>query len=172
MFAEASTPKSPIDRFLQSIDRTAERLGLSVPAIVHLETLRQLPPGTFGRAWADFLDQNQLTAFTTGPRRKQLHDGIHILTGYGSDAIGEAEVQAFLLGTKLHPLNLLILSGLLKMIYSKKSGAPLACPRPVIRQRLLQAYQRGRQSNLDPDTWEPERFWELSLVEVQAIFRI
>jgi ubiquinone biosynthesis protein Coq4 len=37
----------------------------------------------------------------SGPRRQQLHDGIHVLTGYGTDPVGEAEVQAFLLGLKV-----------------------------------------------------------------------
>lgn len=172
MFADASPAPSRVDRFLQRVDRTAERLGLSIPAIVHLESLRQLPPGCFGRAWADFLDQNNLQAFTTGPRRKQLHDGIHILTGYGSDELGEAEVQAFLLGAKLHPLNLLLLAGLVRILYTQKSAESQSDSRSRIRQRLWQAYQRGRQSNLDPDNWQPERFWELSLAEVRAIFRV
>ncbi|MBW4488011.1 MAG: ubiquinone biosynthesis protein COQ4 [Trichocoleus desertorum ATA4-8-CV12] len=70
----------------------------TVPTIVNLALSRSLPTGTFGGAWADFLDQNGRSPLTTGFRHKQLHDGIHILTGYGSDSLAEAEVQAFLLG--------------------------------------------------------------------------
>ncbi len=66
-----------------------------MPPIVEIEKLRSLPSGTFGRTWADFLDAHHLPPMTTGPRRKQLHDGVHVLTSYGTDPIGEAKVQAF-----------------------------------------------------------------------------
>lgn len=39
-------------------------------------------------------------------------------------------------------------------------------------ERLWQAYQRGYQSQFDPDNWQPELLWHLSLVEVQALFSI
>ncbi|MEO1377212.1 MAG: Coq4 family protein [Cyanobacteria bacterium J06635_10] len=98
--------KEKVQRFFDFIDNFAEARGASVPQIVELEKLRSLQEGSFGRAWADFLDENNLQPLTTGMRRKQLHDGIHVLTGYGSDSIGEAEVQAFLLGAKFGLFNL------------------------------------------------------------------
>lgn len=94
----ANSPKA--ERFLQVTARVSEQFGLNVPPIVDIKALRQLPIGTFGRLWADTLDAHKLSPLTAGSRRQQLHDGIHILTGYGVDPIGEAEVQAFLLGAK------------------------------------------------------------------------
>ncbi|MDM9380283.1 Coq4 family protein [Chlorogloeopsis sp. ULAP01] len=108
---------SRIQKFLDLVDRITEKKGLNVPQVVYVEKLRSLPVGSFGRTWADFLDKNNIVPFTTGPRRKQLHDGIHILTGYGTDPIAEAEVQAFLLGAKFRLANLLIGLGLLRMIH-------------------------------------------------------
>jgi ubiquinone biosynthesis protein Coq4 len=81
--------------YLNLIDRLAQAQGLNMPPIVEIEKLRSLPSGTFGRTWADFLDAHHLPPMTTGPRRKQLHDGVHVLTSYGTDPIGEAKVQAF-----------------------------------------------------------------------------
>ncbi|MEP0869975.1 ubiquinone biosynthesis protein COQ4 [Trichocoleus desertorum AS-A10] len=164
----ASNPR--VERFFKLIDRIAELRGRNVPTIVNLTTLRSLPTGTFGRAWADFLAQHGLSPLTTGSRRKQLHDGIHILTGYGSDSIGEAEVQAFLLGTKFSTTNLLIGLGLLRLLYQQlpQNQTPKFSQMPW--ERLKQAYQRGQRSRLEPDTWQPEQLWQLPLAQVQALF--
>jgi ubiquinone biosynthesis protein COQ4 len=160
-----------IEKFLDCVDRASDQLGMSVPQIVHLAQLRLMPLDSFGRAWANFLDQQKLTPLTTGPRRKQLHDGIHVLTGYGTDLIGEAEVQAFLLGTKFQMVNLMLGLGLLRIIHRQIDRQQhLGNERNVVWKRLWHAYQHGRNSQVNPDTWEPEKLWELPLKEVQAIF--
>ena len=127
------------ERLFDFIDKFAQTRGASVPQIVEIEKLRSLRERTFGRAWADFLDENNLQPLTTGMRRKQLHDGIHVLTGYGSDSIGEAEVQAFLLGAKFGLINLLIGIGLLQVIHKR-----LGHQTKEAKQRMWQAYQRGK----------------------------
>ncbi|MBD2298673.1 hypothetical protein [Nostoc sp. FACHB-190] len=160
-----STP--PIQQFLDKLDRITEARGKNVPQIVYVEKLRSLPVGSFAQAWVDFLDAHNLKPFTTGMRRKQLHDGVHVLTGYGADPIGEAEVQAFLLGAKFGLFNVLLGLGLLRVIYKN-----LDSRQAFAWQRLWQAYQRGRHSNFDPDTWQPELVWHLPLTEVQAIFSV
>jgi ubiquinone biosynthesis protein Coq4 len=133
--------------------------------LVPLATLRQFPKGTFGKAWADFVDHNQLTPFDYGFRRSQLHDGVHVLTGYGVDALGEAQVQAFLLGTKWHPINLIF-----GLALSRKARQEVG--RTKSRQSLITAYQRGHASVFDPDTWQPQHYWHLPLETVQAKFQI
>jgi ubiquinone biosynthesis protein COQ4 len=163
--SESSHPTTRLQEFLDLVDRYTESKGLNVPQIVHIEKLRSLPDGTFGRAWADFVDENNLQPFTTGYRRKQLHDGIHVLTNYDTSPIGEAEVQAFLLGAKFRLTNLLLGLGLLRTIHKS--------PRQQLNwDRLRIAYQRGRNSQFDPDTWEPELLWHLSLSQVQAMFAV
>ncbi|MBD2436685.1 Coq4 family protein [Nostoc sp. FACHB-110] len=156
-----------IQKFLDLLDCFTAAQGKNVPQIVYVEQLRSLNGGTFGKAWVDFLDAHNLQPFTTGFRRKQLHDGVHVLTGYGADPIGEAEVQAFLLGAKFGVFNFLLGIAILKVIYQN----------PDYRQeftwkRLQQAYQLGRHSNFDPDTWQPELVWHLPLTEVQTIFSV
>ena len=158
-----NTPK--IQHFFNLLDSFSETRGVSVPQIVQIEKLSSLPEGTFGRTWADFLNQNNLEPLTTGMRRKQLHDGIHVITGYGSDLIGEAEVQAFLLGAKFGLLNLFIGIGLLRTIRKR-----LPNETKVARERMWKAYQRGQNCNFNPDTWEPELLWDLPLNEVRGRF--
>ncbi|XGV96432.1 MAG: hypothetical protein ACAF41_27340 [Leptolyngbya sp. BL-A-14] len=166
----ASSNDVLLHHLLHFVDHVGDRLGLNVPPIAHIEQLRSLPTGTLGRSLADFLEQEQLTPFQTGPRRKQLHDSVHVLTGYGADPIGEAEVQAFLLGAKFHPTNLLLVGGLLHVIH--RCVAPLPLLNATIRQRLWAAYWRGRHSLFDVDTWQPEAQWHLPLSQVQPLFRL
>lgn len=160
-----STPR--LQQFLDVLDHITQARGQNVPQIVHVEKLLSLPAGTFGKTWVDFLDANNLKPFTTGIRRKQLHDGVHVLTGYGADPIGEAEVQAFLIGAKFGLFNVLLAIGLLKVIHQNLNSR-----QEFTWQRLWQAYQRGCHSNFDPDTWQPELVWHLPLTDVQAIFYI
>lgn len=169
-FSTQNTPSDAdglrLQRFLASVDRVSDRLKISVPAIVDLDALRRLPPGTLGRSLADHLDQQQFQPFTTGPRRKQLHDGVHVLTGYDTSPIGEAEVQAFLLGAKFHFAQIVLGLGTLRLIYRH-------CPQtPQVWQRLWQAYQRGQASTFDVDRWQPETQWMLPLTQVQQQFQI
>jgi ubiquinone biosynthesis protein COQ4 len=171
------SPQPPLEgqvaeAFLKGTARLSDRLGLSVPAIVDIEYLRTLPPGTFGRTWADHLDHHHLQPLTTGPRRQQLHDGVHVLTGYGIDPIGEAEVQAFLLGARFRLVHLVLGMALLRGIarQSKLPGAHLT--QATARHRLRQAYYRGRHSRFTPDAWQPESLWVQSLAQVKAYFRI
>ncbi len=159
------TPR--LQQVLDALDRQAEAQGLAVPQIVDIEKLRSLPTGTFGRTWAEFLDTNNLQPFTTGSRRKQLHDGIHVLTGYGSDVIGEAEVQAFVLGTKFQLTNFFLALGLLLVIYKHQNYR-----QEFSWNKFWSAYQRGNNSCFDPDTWEPELLWALPVADVQALFSV
>lgn len=78
--------------------------------------LRRLPAGSLGQAYCDFMEREGLTAqglvdeserFLAGrpryddqfqwymSRLRDVHDLMHVLTGYGRDALGEACVLAF-----------------------------------------------------------------------------
>ena len=156
-----------IDFFLTQLSNIAEHLGLNVPPIVNLEQLRSCPSGSLGYAWAKHLDDNGLQPLDRGLRRQQLHDGLHVLTGYGTDLLGEAEVQAFLLGAKFRPIHGLILLGSLNALNRQQhSSTPLT--RTAVRSRLKAAYYRGKNAQFDPDTWQPETQWEQPLTALQA----
>ncbi|MEO1428270.1 MAG: Coq4 family protein [Cyanobacteria bacterium J06633_8] len=159
------TPR--VEKFFNFIDNVSEARGKNVPQIVEIEKLRSFPEGTLGKVWANFLDDNDLQPLTTGFRRKQLHDGVHVLTGYDSSSIGEAELQAFLLGAKFGLFNLLIAVGLLRQI---RKGLPNQTKEA--KQKMWKAYQRGKSCNFNPDTWEPELLWDLTLDEVRAKFGV
>jgi ubiquinone biosynthesis protein Coq4 len=156
-----------VSYFLDHVDWLGNRLGLNVPTIVDIESLERLPKGTLGRSLVDLLQREQLSPLTTGPRRKQLHDSVHVLTGYGTDPIGEAEVQAFLLGAKFHPIQIVLGLGLLVMAQRRVSP-----PHSFLWQRLQNAYQRGQRSTFDVDRWQPETQWHLPITEVQAVFHL
>ncbi|CAN1209198.1 Coenzyme Q (Ubiquinone) biosynthesis protein Coq4 [Tumidithrix helvetica PCC 7403] len=169
-FLTAIQPFGNVDPFLKGVDLITGVMGLNVLPIVDIAKLRSLPVGSFGRAWADFLDRNRLSPLTTGARRKQLHDGVHVLTGYGTDAIGEAEVQAFLLGSKFMLLHIVLLAALMRRIGREVSLSGQG--EKAIEARLKAAYDRGCESSFDADTWRPELLWEVSLAEVQQLFLI
>lgn len=162
----ASPPMPVVAYFLQTIDGISSLLGRNVPPIVELEKLRSLPTGTLGRALANSLDRAQLDPFTTGPRRKQLHDSIHILTGYGTDPLGETEVQAFLLGACFHPFHLILSLGLVNI--TRCRGPEISLQQ--LHQRLYRAYQRGQNSSFNPNTWRPEDQWHWPLEKVRSQF--
>ncbi|MBC1262406.1 hypothetical protein FQK07_14335 [Synechococcus sp. BSF8S] len=161
-----------VERFLQLVNWAGHRLGTDGPPLVDMSVLRSLPQGTLGHAWVHHLDDTGLEPFGSGSRRLQLHDGLHVLTGYGTDPIGEAEVQAFLMGAKLRPVHGLLLLGLLRMIIRQRRCKRILLNRAEIRLRLLNAYSRGRNSDFDPDTWQPEKQWQDSLTDVQAALGI
>lgn len=95
----------------------ADRLRALDPLIptIDLDALRRLPPRTFGRAYAEFLDHNRLAPFIVSPRvspdvlRRNahwaryalVHDMFHVLLGYGPDLAGEAGVYAFTLRQRI-----------------------------------------------------------------------
>lgn len=154
--------------FFRAVDNLAVTLNLEAPQIVVLEKLKLFPIDTLGRTLVDFLAANNLEPLTTGFRRKQLHDAVHVLTGYGTDLIGEAEVQSFLLGAKFHLAQIMIGSGLLYLIHQKMPNYD----RRELKTRLTAAFDRGRNSTFNVDTWQPELQWHLPVTEVKKIYAL
>jgi len=96
--------------------RFAERKDL-VPLLDDHETLRKLPMGSVGQHYCDFMESQGLSAQGLvdeydrwgksledfyeadvawyGNRRRDVHDLMHILSGYSRDALGEACVLSF-----------------------------------------------------------------------------
>ena len=162
---------------IQRVTWLSDHLGLSEPPIVDAAYLRQLPEGSFGRAWVDTLEAAGLEPLNSGSRRQQLHDGIHVLTGYGTDPLGEAQVQAFLMGAKFHLFHGIILGQMLLAVTLSKSvahhiGKSDQFTVQDLLDHLNSAYQRGCQSKLDPDHWQPEYLWYFSLAHVREMFHI
>lgn len=144
--------------------------------IINIENLRCYPPGSLGRVWVDALDKQSVKPLNFGPRRLQLHDGLHALLGYGVDHIDEAKVQAFLLGTenRAKPLNGLLLSILVLKVLKKlrKTEINIKHSRKMLFEALKNAYHRGKNSTLNPDTWQAELFLHLPIEEVRAYYHL
>ncbi|MCB9795432.1 MAG: hypothetical protein H6741_22230 [Alphaproteobacteria bacterium] len=86
----------------------SERPSLQA-ADLDLAAFQELPEGTVGRAIADYYVANGITPFETNQpgvedtdylskRYRETHDLLHLLTGYGTDVLGEMELQAFVAG--------------------------------------------------------------------------
>lgn len=144
------------------------------------EALRALPEGTVGRAYVDFVEragispegiinasiegsriQEQLTDEMrwTGDRMRDTHDLWHVVTGYGTDLVGEAAVLAFSYAQTKNPgIGLIVLLAIQKGDRS-------------VRRTLLQAYRSGRRA-----AWLPDAPWESlldrPLAEVRAELHI
>ena len=161
-----------VEKFLQLVHWAGHHLGSDVPPIVDMTALRALPQGTLGHAWVQHLDDTGLEPFSEGPRRLQLHDGLHVLTGYGTDPVGEAEVQAFLIGAKFRVVNSVLLLGLLRTVHRQRRHHRIALSSAKVRSRLLNAYGVGRHSRFDPDTWQPETQWQHPITDVRAAYGI
>jgi len=133
------------------------------------ERLRAMPEGSVAHAYCDFMESEGLSAaglvaeydrFTGGRRygdwmewyanrNRDTHDLLHVLTGYGRDALGEQCVLAFTYGQNPAPANLFIAyAGGLNLKKTTKSDAPMlkainearklgrACPR-ISEQSIL-----------------------------------
>ena len=126
------------------------------------ERLRAMPAGSVAHAYCDFMESEGLSSaglvaeydrFTGGKRfgdlleyygnrNRDTHDLLHVLTGYGRDALGEQCVLAFTYGQNPAPANLFIAyAGGLNVKKTTRSDAPVlkainearklgrACPR-------------------------------------------
>ena len=132
--------------------------------------LRRMPAGSLAHAYCDFMEREGLTAqglvdefalFAKGKpkfhdqfdwylnRARDVHDMLHVLTGYGRDAVGEQCVLAFTYGQQPSPGNLFIsYLGGIEISRRLKSKAPVlraireaqklgaGCPR-LVEQSIL-----------------------------------
>ncbi|MEO0398158.1 MAG: Coq4 family protein [Pseudomonadota bacterium] len=127
------------------------------------EWLRSLPPGSFGRAYLEFMEGEDLTpegllssaleagidfrAETDFPAYQRIflhqavmHDVLHVLSGYGRDALGEFCNLAFTLGQSYNRgFDLIIAIGLM--------AQKLEAPRAPLIAAVRQGRRMGRQSD-------------------------
>ena len=116
---DGSNIEKDFARFMKTAEgqaRFAERKNL-VPLLDDHTALRELPKGSVGQHYCDFMESQGLSAQGLvdeydrwgkslediyesdiawfGNRRRDTHDLMHVLTGYSRDALGEASVLAF-----------------------------------------------------------------------------
>ncbi len=134
---------------------------------VDLDALARLPEGTLGHELARYYRDNKISPFQTtlelksdldyiGKRYRETHDVLHLLTGYGTDVVGEMELQAYALGNLgIHTARLILTFGTLGQLKTPQPGVK----RSEYLRRVRDAYRRGRASRLFLDVWF-EHFWE------------
>ncbi|AKJ00819.1 Hypothetical protein AA314_02445 [Archangium gephyra] len=140
-----------------------------------LAALERLPEGTLGHAYARYYRDNTISPFETtlkikndidyiGKRYRETHDVLHLLTGYGTDVVGEMELQAYVLGNLgIHTAKLIVAFGTLGQLKQPRSGVA----RSEYLRRVWAAYHRGRASRLFLDFWFEEH-WEAPVSELRA----
>ena len=144
--------------------------------------LAALPVGTLGRAYSDFMAAENLSAeglaaasnlheLPAGDdmtlfreRTREMHDLLHIVSGYGRDPLGEACVAAFTYAQTG-------LKGFAVIAVFAAQRLAGACPGHPVRRTVFEAYRRGRRAD-----WLIAADWETLLAaplhNMRAQFRI
>lgn len=136
--------------------------------------LRSLPQDSVGAAYLAFIEERNLSAYGLADesrkvadteieaahphawyarRLRDVHDIWHVLTGYRTDALGEACVVAFSLPQTRSPGFGLIAAGVAVEFARARTGHPCA-------RAILQAWRRGRRA-----AWLPGLDYEALLAE-------
>lgn len=141
------------------------------PPTKSLQELSLLPSGSLGKTYADelirqgfspdeLMDSGEVTNLKSfvSHRLHETHDIIHVLTGFGTDLVGEMGLQAFALAQNRAPLAVLLIAG--SLLRALQNDEPL--------EPLLTALSRGFELGLNADlviAYKLEDQWELSVEE-------
>jgi ubiquinone biosynthesis protein COQ4 len=153
----------------------AERPRLNART-VSLATMAAYPERSLGRAYAEYFEANGIIPFDpaqlpvnaaqdyVATRLRETHDVVHVITGYGTDDIGELELQWFNCGNLgWGPLPILVIVASFFMGRMTKYGGLW-----TVCRRARAAYRRGRRSRaLASVRWED--YWHMPLGELQAL---
>ena len=145
--------------------------------------LAALPAGTLGRAYYDFMASENLSAeglveasritmralpadevTLFRERSREMHDLLHVVTGYGRDPLGEACLVAFSFAqTGLKGFAVIAIYAARKIARSH--------PDQSVRSAVFEGYRHGRSAG-----WLPGADWEALLAEpveaIRAQFRV
>jgi ubiquinone biosynthesis protein COQ4 len=173
------------------------------PILDDHEALRRLPHGSVAQAYCDFMEREGLSAAGLveesnktgrpsyddlvqwfGYRQRDTHDLMHVLTGYGRDALGEQCVLLFTHGQAPSQGHLLLgYAGSFHLKQQVKSAAPIlkavrqahrtgaACPTLVglsIRELLTKDLEEARaELNIPEPNWyrECHRVWRVEGID-------
>ncbi len=135
--------------------------------------LRDAPDGSLGRAYAEFIRDNQFSfpgEKGSPPEMVALHDLTHVLSGYGTTPEGELQVLAFHAGCRREekdPFSFLMF-GIAEFHLGLAMSPVAAVSRgkfdPVL---FFAALRRGTACTIDPtDGWDP---WPLMHENLQEI---
>lgn len=148
---------------------------------VDLEALRALPEGTLGHELARYYEEHGIAPFTTtqpvqsdmdyvSKRYRETHDIYHLLTGYGTDVVGEMELQAFVRGNlgSRAPLMMLPFGWFAMRFGVSIAGGDAPAPLPLTdyARRIRAARRRG--ASIAPLIMIPfEDYWSCPVEELR-----
>jgi ubiquinone biosynthesis protein COQ4 len=160
-FRQTETGRAVLAERRRLLDRLTDRAALAA-----------LPEGTLGRAYHDFMATENLSAeglveaskfretLPAGEdmtlfreRNREMHDLLHIVTGYGRDPLGEACLTAFSFaqtGSK----------GFAAIAIIASHRISRARPGHAVRRAVFEGYRRGRRAS-----WLVAADWENLLAE-------
>ena len=160
-FRETETGRAALTERRQLIDWLSGRARLAA-----------LPPGTLGRAYQEFMTAENLSAeklidasefskkLPPGDdmtlfreRNREMHDLLHIVTGYGRDPLGEACLTAFSFAQTG-------LKGFAVIAIIAAHRIARAWPGHAVRRAVFEGYRRGRRA-----AWLVGADWENLLGE-------
>jgi ubiquinone biosynthesis protein COQ4 len=164
-FRQTKTGRAVLYESRRLFDRLSDRASLAA-----------LPEGSLGRAYYDFMAVENLSAeglvemshIRRPPapddvtlfreRNREMHDLLHIVTGYGRDPLGEACLVAFSYAqTRLKGFAVIAVFAA-RRIARSRPGQP-------VRRAVFEGYRHGRSAG-----WLPGADWEALLVQpVEAI---
>jgi ubiquinone biosynthesis protein COQ4 len=164
-FRRTETGRVVLSENRRLLDRLNDRAALGA-----------LPAGTLGRGYYDFMAAENLSAeglvelskITRPPasddvtlfreRNREMHDLLHVVTGYGRDPLGEACLVAFSFAqTGLKGFAVIAVYAARKISRSR--------PDLPVRRAVLEGYRHGRNAR-----WLPGADWEALLDQpVEAI---
>jgi ubiquinone biosynthesis protein COQ4 len=141
------------------------------------ETLAALPAGTLGRAYYEFMQAENLSADGLveasktlkswridddvtwfRERNREMHDLLHIVTGYGRDPLGEASLVAFSFAQTW-------LKGFLVIAITASLRLSQAVPDQPMKRAVFEGWRRGRRAK-----WLIAADWEALLSQpIEAI---
>src|SRR6516164_5040831 len=165
-FRKTETGRAVLGENRRLLNRLSDRASLAA-----------LPAGTLGRAYYDFMAAEDLSAeglveasritMRTLPadevtlfreRSREMHDLLHVVTGYGRDPLGEACLVAFSFAqTGLKGFAVIAIYAARKIARSR--------PDQPVRRAVFEGYRHGRSAG-----WLPGADWEALLAQpVEAI---
>jgi ubiquinone biosynthesis protein COQ4 len=164
-FRQTETGRAVLGENRRLLDRLSDRASLAA-----------LPAGTLGRAYYDFMAAENLSAeglveasrIERPPasddvtlfreRGREMHDLLHVLTGYGRDPLGEACLVAFTYAQNR-------LKGLAVIAVFAARRIARSRPSQPVRRAVFEGYRHGRSAG-----WLPGADWEALLAQpVEAI---
>jgi len=163
--------------------------------LIDREALRRMPAESFGRVYLEWLEREQISAeglvtaseaasqgegersgpyFVLGCRMREMHDLLHVTTGYGRDIVGEVGVLAFTFAQTRHSgIGFLLLVAFVRSFFRRpgESASESRENGKVVREHLFEGYRRGSKAE-----WIVAADWEsllaLPIDEVRRRYRI